>query len=130
MLGDKISELRKVKKLTQRQLAYELGIAQSTIGMIEKNERGVGNELLLKISRYFNVSIDYLLSTEERLDIAMDIIDNVRKIAKEALDNTTPIPNDSIYSITPEFHNEKFTEEEKKEIINFVKYIISKRGNE
>lgn len=129
MLGDKILELRKSRKLTQKQLADELGVAQSTIGMLEKNERGAGNDLLIKIAKYFNVSTDYLLSTEEKLDMAMDVIDKIKLIAKETLDNAGVDLNNSIYAINAEFDGEKFTEEEKKEIVNFIKYVISKRDN-
>ena len=36
MLGDKIKNLRKGMNLTQSQLCEKIGIAQSTLGMIEK----------------------------------------------------------------------------------------------
>ncbi|MGF7059238.1 helix-turn-helix domain-containing protein [Brassicibacter mesophilus] len=65
MLGDKIKKLRNDKGLTQKQLANKLEVAQSTIGMIERNERGAGNELLVKFADFFNVSTDYLLGKDE-----------------------------------------------------------------
>lgn len=85
MLGDKISNLRKKKSLTQKQLANELGIAQSTIGMIEKNERGASRDLLIKFAKYFDVSLDYLLSTDEQLEVALDSINKIKSLAKEGL---------------------------------------------
>lgn len=65
MLGDKIKDLRKGKKLTQVQLAEEIGIAQSTLGMIEKNRTPAGRKTLVKLADFFGVTIDYLLSDEK-----------------------------------------------------------------
>jgi transcriptional regulator with XRE-family HTH domain len=66
LLGDKIKQLRRNKNLTQKELADKLDIAQSTVGMIERNERGASNELLIKISHFFDVSLDYLL--DDKID--------------------------------------------------------------
>lgn len=65
MLGDKIKELRKKKQLTQQELANEVKIAQSTIGMIESNKRPAGRETLIKLADFFGVTVDYLLSEGE-----------------------------------------------------------------
>nr|DAO91514.1 MAG TPA: helix-turn-helix domain protein [Caudoviricetes sp.] len=64
MLGDKIKQLRKEKRLTQQGLANEMKIAQSTIGMIESNKRPAGRETLIKLAEFFNVTVDYLLSED------------------------------------------------------------------
>ncbi|WP_308779768.1 helix-turn-helix domain-containing protein [uncultured Clostridium sp.] len=63
-LGDKIKKLRKERNLTQVQLAKAIGIAQSTIGMIESNKRPAGRETLIKLAEFFNVTVDYLLSED------------------------------------------------------------------
>lgn len=64
-LGDKIKKLRKERNLTQVQLAKAIGIAQSTIGMIESNKRPAGRETLIKLAEFFNVTVDYLLSEDD-----------------------------------------------------------------
>lgn len=68
MLGDKIKDLRKDKNLTQVQLAKEIGIAQSTLGMIEKNRTPAGRKTLIKLADFFGVTVDYLLSDDEKTD--------------------------------------------------------------
>lgn len=87
MLGDKIKELRKDKNLTQIQLSEKLGIAQSTLGMIESNRRPAGRKTLLKLAEFFNVTIDYLLSEDTTLinnDISLSILgDKIKKLRKE-----------------------------------------------
>ena len=62
MFSQKLKRLRKQHGLTQAQLASELGIGVSTIGMYESNIRNPSYEVLKKISNYFNVSIDYLIN--------------------------------------------------------------------
>lgn len=62
MLGDKIKDLRKSMNLTQEQLCQKIGIAQSTLGMIESNKREAGKKTLLKLADFFGVTVDFLLS--------------------------------------------------------------------
>lgn len=64
MLGDKVKKLRKNARLTQQQLADTIGVSRSTIGMLEKNLQGVGNETLLKLADFFGVTVDFLLSNK------------------------------------------------------------------
>jgi transcriptional regulator with XRE-family HTH domain len=127
LLGEKISRLRKDKKLTQQQLANELGIAQSTIGMIERDERGAGSELLLKFANFFGVSVDYLLTTEEKLEIANGAMERVSELIQKALGKPAINISDSIYTITSKYENENFTPEETEEILNFIDFTIAKR---
>lgn len=61
MLGDKIRELRNTKEITQEELAKVIGVTTSMVGMYETGARKPSFEVLLKISKYFNVSIDYLM---------------------------------------------------------------------
>ncbi|MDS0525497.1 helix-turn-helix transcriptional regulator [Clostridium sp. SHJSY1] len=65
MLGDKIKNLRQSMNLTQEQLCNKIGIAQSTLGMIESNKRSAGKKTLIKIADFFNVTVDYLLTDDE-----------------------------------------------------------------
>lgn len=65
MLGDRVKELRIRRNLTQKQLADDLNLSQSTIGMIESGKRDASNELLIKIANYFNCSTDYLLNIKD-----------------------------------------------------------------
>ncbi|UFH65557.1 helix-turn-helix transcriptional regulator [Clostridium cadaveris] len=65
MLGDKIKNLRKGMSLTQEQLCSKIGIAQSTLGMIESNSRPAGRKTLVKIADFFGVTVDYLISDNE-----------------------------------------------------------------
>lgn len=65
MLGQRIKELRKKRKMTQYDLAQLLGISSSAIGMYEQDRRDPNYELILKISEIFEVTVDYLLSNDD-----------------------------------------------------------------
>ena len=57
----RIAEERKNKDLSQAQLAEILGVSQQTISKYENGSREPDNATLLKLSKMFDVSTDYLL---------------------------------------------------------------------
>jgi transcriptional regulator with XRE-family HTH domain len=67
-LGDIIEKLRKSVGITQEELSKKIGISRGTLSMYEINKREPDYETLRKIAGFFNVSIDYLLSHEEKTD--------------------------------------------------------------
>lgn len=69
MLGDKIKELRKALKITQKELGQNVGLSTSSIGMIESNRQGASSEKLREIADFFGVTVDYLLSEGDTKNI-------------------------------------------------------------
>lgn len=66
--GDRLRELRRERGMQQRELGKLYNLSSSAIGSYERNLREPTLELLLQLSEYFGVSVDYLLCrTEERL---------------------------------------------------------------
>lgn len=62
MYGKILKNLRIEKGLTQQQLAAVLGFkSASAIGMVEREERELSVETIIRITDYFNVSSDYLM---------------------------------------------------------------------
>ena len=57
LVGPKIRQLRKERKLTQTELASRIGIQQSDLSRMEKGEYRVSLDTLFKILAEFNVSI-------------------------------------------------------------------------
>lgn len=75
--NEKLQELRKQKGLTQEELAQALYVSRTAISKWESG-RGYPNiESLKAISKFFSVTIDELLSTDEVLTIAEE--DNKQK---------------------------------------------------
>ncbi len=67
-LGEKLRNLRKRQSLSQEQLSNMIGISQRHVSGIERGEKVPSLEILLKISRIFNVSSDQLIKDELELD--------------------------------------------------------------
>lgn len=66
--GERLKKLRVAQDLTQQQLGEKLGVVPSTIGKYEKVKNSYPSvEVLIKLSDFFNVSIDYLLKGKETL---------------------------------------------------------------
>lgn len=61
ILGTRIKQLRKEKQLSQLDLARHLNISNTTLSQYESGKRIPGDEIKIKIAKFFNVSIDYLL---------------------------------------------------------------------
>lgn len=64
-IKDRIISLRKENNMTQEQLANELNISPSAIGMYEQGRRKPSYELLQEICDYFNVDMDYLMGRSD-----------------------------------------------------------------
>ncbi|MCR5686862.1 MAG: helix-turn-helix domain-containing protein [Lachnospiraceae bacterium] len=58
---DRIRNLREDKDLTQQQLADYLFVTQRTYSRYENGEHAIPIEVLIEISNYHSVSVDYLL---------------------------------------------------------------------
>lgn len=82
MLGNKIRELRKQKKLTQAELAKVMSVSQQTVGAWETGRAIPGSDTLGDLADLFNVSTDYLLGRPEKADD-----DQVDLDLERALDN-------------------------------------------
>lgn len=63
--GWRLRELRKEKDIGQIELAKHLGVGKSIISLWEKDECEPTLSKLIAISKFFNVSIDYLAGLEE-----------------------------------------------------------------
>ena len=58
---NRIRELRKHKNMTQKELAKHLQIADSTLSYWEMGTYEPDNDALMKLSRFFQVPIDFIL---------------------------------------------------------------------
>lgn len=62
--GEKLAYLRKKNDLKQHELAEKINVTRGAIGMYETDKREAQHDILLKISKLFNVSVDYLIDNE------------------------------------------------------------------
>lgn len=69
-IGEKITKLRKEQNLTQEQLADILKVSRQSVSKWERNVAYPDTEKLIRISKIFECSLDYLLKDElEQMDV-------------------------------------------------------------
>lgn len=64
-IGERLKNLRIEEGLTQKTLAQDLQISRSALSMYELGIRQVPHQLVLSISKYFDVSLNYLYGLED-----------------------------------------------------------------
>ena len=97
--SERFSSLIKESGITQMELAQKIGVSQAAINFYKTGKNMPGGEELYKISKFFGVSIDWLLTgiesmsedsatqmwrdralrAEEKLDIAREALKGVLK---------------------------------------------------
>ena len=115
IFGAKLKMLREMNNLTQAKLAKELCISRSCVSNYESGVRNPDFDMIKRISEYFNVFVDYLLSTSDYIDmpIEKDKADEFSEISRrlKACGDTIDISGISM--------------RKKIAIIEFSRYIIN-----
>lgn len=81
LFGDRLSELRKKKKMSQSDLAKNIGVHAPVIGRYERSEVKPSIEVAVKIAEALNVSLDYLVGSTD-LILEKGIINRIQNIQK------------------------------------------------
>lgn len=109
-LGKRIKALRKELHISQAELAKKIGMSASAIGMYEQNRRIPDNETLLKFSKYFGVSTDYLLG---KSDYAPNDVSNILEDFTNMLSEQEGLMFDGV----------PLTEDEKQQVLNAIMQV-------
>ena len=62
----RIKDLREDNDKTQKQLADYLGMKQPQYYRYENGQRDIPIDILIKLSKYYNVSVDYILGLTDK----------------------------------------------------------------
>ena len=60
----RISELRKIRHLSQKEFGTLFQVSQNTVSQWERGHRGMDPEMIIKIAEHFGITTDYLLGRE------------------------------------------------------------------
>lgn len=113
-IGEKIANLRKKRGMSQSQLAKELNIGTSTLGMYETGKRSPNPEMLNKLADYFHVSVDYLLGREIKAEAYYELSNKEKNdIALQAEKLMEGIESGENLN----FYGEPATEEQKERLL-------------
>ena len=66
MYPNRIKELREDRDITQREVAEYLQVAQNTYCNYENGVREIPIELLIRLSRFYKVNVEYLLGLTDQ----------------------------------------------------------------
>lgn len=64
----KIRELREDSDMNQTQVAKMLGMSQTGYSKYETGENDIPTDVLIKLARFYNTSVDYLLGETDMPD--------------------------------------------------------------
>ncbi len=81
-LGNRIREERKKAHLTQEQLAEKAACNESYIGQIERGVKNPSLEVLVNIANALNVTVDYLLADNVKVDQLDGLMDEIVSLLK------------------------------------------------
>ena len=73
-----LSKMRKERGVSQKKAAADLGISQALLSHYEKGIRECGLDFVIKCSKYYGVTTDYLLGvSENRNGMSIDVLANI-----------------------------------------------------
>src|SRR5687768_16495484 len=87
LVGRKIRQLRRQRKLTQVDLAERIGIHQSDLSRMEQGEYKVGLDTLLKILGTFDLSIGDFFDETNRTESVLDKFKNLSPTAQKEVES-------------------------------------------
>ena len=86
LIGKRIKDLRKKRKLTQAELSDSINIGQSTLANFENGKRTIPVDIVIQLAQFFNVSADYLLGLSNSPDAEIVHGEQLSSEEKEIVD--------------------------------------------
>ena len=123
---NRLKELRKKSKTTQKEIANLLGVSEMTISRWEKEtELSIKHEYINKLSDYFNVSVGYLLGYEDNNSFVSSVVNELDLLDPD--DNTSNLNYDLKNKIN--LVKNLITEEQSDRVEDYRKTIIKDSYN-
>ena len=86
-IGERITQLRKQHHLSQEELAKRAQVSRTIIGNYERNTNTPSIEVLVKLARVFNVTVDYLIGEGQLSSLDKDTIKRIEDIENLSEEN-------------------------------------------
>ena len=123
---NRLKELRKKSKTTQKEIANLLGVSEMTISRWEKEtELSIKHEYINKLSDYFNVSVGNLLGDEDNNSFVSSVVNELDLLDPD--DNTSNLNSDLKNKIN--LVKNLITEEQSDRVEDYRKTIIKDSYN-
>lgn len=102
IFGNRLKNLRLEKQLTGEELGNALNVTKVAISNWESGNRSPHHEMLSKIARYFDVSVDYLLGNTDERNLHKEktkLDPSIKTIAAHRLGDIEDLDDDAIDKI-------------------------------
>lgn len=91
-LGQKITKIRKEKKLSQVDVASYVGVSRDAISKYERDDIIPSVENANKIAKVLGVSLDYLVSEDDNLEVVdIDMLNRMKEIQRLSEDDKSTV---------------------------------------
>lgn len=108
IVGQNIRALRKNKKLTLQDIGDYLGHRNNVIGAYERGERAINLEYIVKLCKFYEVTVNDILPLEDRAPVGEEITQEMKFLET--------------------IKSKHFTATEQKLILDFAELLISARS--
>lgn len=112
-IANNLKVLRKQKGLLQKQVAAELDIGYSNYNKLEKGYRDISLNELIKVAKFYGLSLDELVSMDEQEVIEVEIENKPKNEQLELLEELDLEDKDIIYKLI----NTMLTKKRMKDLI-------------
>lgn len=114
-IAERIRELREALKLSQVDLAKKIGVSSGNVGDWERGRAKPGFDALLALSKFFDISIDCLMTGKDPTCLSSTYPDEI-VLSRQDME-ILPL-SDTERGILKKFR--KLTQKEQKETRNFI----------
>lgn len=74
--SEKLRALREARGLTQLQVANRVGVSKAMISAYETSSKAPSLDVLIRLSRFFGVTVDYLICVDAEKQINVSELDD------------------------------------------------------
>ena len=79
-IGKRISERRKLMRLTQEQLAEQMDVSIQMISNLERGVKAIRIDNLIRLSQTLNISTDYILTGKQTTDDLVTLANQISQL--------------------------------------------------
>ncbi len=120
MINERLRLLRKEFNVTQNKVASYIGVARATYTNYESGKKKPPYEQLIRLSRFFNVSTDYLLGVTDIKDLPCKLN------TTENNESTNVLFDKDIQTAFADYNN--WTVKEKEDLLDYIEFQKMKRN--
>ena len=113
-IAENIKQLRQQAGLLQKEVAKALEIGYSNYNKLEKGDRGISLEELVKISKFYKLTIDEVVFLDKGKELEVQIEQKPKDEQWELLDELNPEDREIIYKLV----NTMLTKKRMKDLLD------------